>query len=112
MRDGAHEERAAGRRKAAGTLAMAAAVRAVDLICDAGLGKHSIAASHQVAIDLLATVEGPEQAVEDFSVCQTFKSGYNYHATEVDDEQLDDVMAAANALVDEALRRAQDNGWM
>ena len=56
MLDGARCELEAGRRRAAGTLAIAGAVRAVDLICDTALGHHSTAASHQVALDLLATV--------------------------------------------------------
>lgn len=111
MLDGARCELEAGRRKAAGTLAIAGAVRAVDLICDTALGRHSTAASHQVALDLLATVPGADEAVEHFSVCQTHKSDYNYHATEIDSEQVVAVIEAAEALGREAHRRVQDRGW-
>lgn len=48
MNDGARSELAAGRRRSAGTLAIAGAVRAVDLICDAALGEHSVEPSHAV----------------------------------------------------------------
>ena len=52
MNDGARSELAAGRRRSAGTLAIAGAVRAVDLICDAALGEHSVEPSH--AADVIA----------------------------------------------------------
>jgi len=81
MNDGARSELAAGRRGSAGTLAIAGAVRAVDLICDAALGEHSVEPSHGVALDLLASVPGAENAVEDFSLCQTRKSECNYHVS-------------------------------
>jgi hypothetical protein len=112
MLDGSRSELAAGRRKAAGTLAIAAAVRSVDLICDAALGEHSVAASHSVALDLLATVPDAETAIENFSLCQTHKTDYNYHITAVNDEEVVSVMEAAESLAQEARRRLKDKGWM
>lgn len=108
---GARSELTAGRQKAAGTLAIAAAVRAVDLICDAALGRHSTAGSHQVALDLLATVPNSEEALELFSLCQTHKSDYNYHATLIDQGQVVAVIEAAEALGQEAGRRLNARGW-
>ena len=94
MNDGARSELAAGRRGSAGTLAIAGAVRAVDLICDAALGEHSVEPSHAVALDLLASVPGAENAVEDFSLCQTRKSEYNYHVSDIDDAEVVSVIEA------------------
>ena len=51
MNEGARSELAAGRRRSAGTLAIAGAVRAVDLICDAAIGEHYVEPSHAVAFD-------------------------------------------------------------
>ena len=87
-----------GRRRSAGTLAIAGAVRAVDLICDAALGEHSVEPSHAVALDLLASVSGAENAVEDFSLCQTRKSEYNYHVSDIDDAEVVSVIEAAESL--------------
>ena len=112
MNDGARSELTAGRRRSAGTLAIAGAVRAVDLICDAALGEHSVEPSHSVALDLLATVPGAENAVEDFSLCQTRKSDYNYHVSDIDDEEVVSVIEAAEGLSEEARARLQAKGWV
>jgi len=111
MKDGARSELAAGRRKSAGTLAIAGAVRAVDLICDAALGQHSVAASHSVALDLLASVPGAENAVENFSLCHTRKSDYNYHVSGIDDDEVVSVIEAAESLAEECQARLRDKGW-
>jgi hypothetical protein len=111
MNDGARSELAMGRRRSAGTLAIAGAVRAVDLICDAGLGEHSVEPSHAVALDLLASVPGAENAVEDFSLCQTRKSDYNYHVSEIDDHEVVSVIEAAESLAEHARARLRDKGW-
>lgn len=112
MNDGARSELAAGRRRSAGTLAIAGAVRAVDLICDSALGQHSVAPSHSVAIDLLASVPGAENAVESFSLCQTHKSDYNYHVSDIDDDEVVSVIEAAERLSAEARDRLMDKGWL
>jgi hypothetical protein len=111
MKDGARSELAAGRRKSAGTLAIAGAVRAVDLICDAALGRHSVAPSHSVALDLLASVPGAENAVENFSLCQTRKSDYNYHVSDINDDEVISVIEAAESLAEECQARLRDKGW-
>ena len=112
MNDGARSELAAGRRRSAGTLAIAGAVRAVDLICDAALGEHSVEPSHAVALDLLASVSGAENAVEDFSLCQTRKSEYNYHVSDIDDAEVVSVIEAAESLAEDARARLRDKGWV
>lgn len=112
MLDGALSEMAAGRRKSAGTLAIAGAVRAVDLICDVELGEHSTAASHRPALDLLATVGDSEPQLEDFSLCHSHKSDDNYHVSGIDDDEVREVVDAAQRLAAEALRRLRDAGWL
>ena len=112
MNDGARSELAAGRPRSAGTLAIAGAVRAVDLICYSALGEHSVAASHSVAIDLLASVPGADNAVENFSLCQTRKSDYNYHVSDIDDNEVASVIEAAERLSEEARDRLIDKGWI
>jgi hypothetical protein len=112
MNDGARSELASGRRRSAGTLAIAGAVRAVDLICDAALGEHSVEPSHAVALDMLASVPGAENAVEDFSLCQSRKSDYNYHVSEIDDHEVVSVIEAAESLAVHARDRLGDKGWV
>lgn len=111
MKEGARSELAAGRRKSAGTLAIACAVRAADLICDAALGRHSVASSHTVALELLASVPGAENAVENLSLCHTRKSDYNYHVSDIDDEEVMSVIEAAESLAEECQDRLRDKGW-
>lgn len=109
---GARSELELDRLKSAGTLAVAAAVRAVDLICDAALGRHSVSPSHIAAIDLLATVPASESLVEDFSLCQTRKSDYNYHVAEVASLEVRDALEAAERLASDAQRRLREKGWL
>lgn len=111
MKEGARSELAAGRRKSAGTLAIACAVRAADLICDAVLGHHSVAPSHSGALELLARVPGAENAVENFSLCLTRKSEYNYHISDIDDEEVMSVIEAAENLAEECQASLRDRGW-
>ena len=111
MIDGASRELSSDRPHAAGTLAVAGAIRAVDLICDATLGEHSVAPNHTAAIDLLSTVPDSEDLVEDFSLCQTHKNDFNYHVStlSVNDARL--VMDASRRLAKDAVRRVKEKGW-
>lgn len=112
MLDGARSELGLGRPKAAGTLAMAGAVRAADLICDAEVGRHSTAPSHTAALDLLATVPDAEASVEDLSVCLSRKSDYNYHLADIDPADALIVLEAAERLGAEARRRLAAEGGL
>ena len=67
--------------------------------------------SHAVALDMLASVPGAENAVEDFSLCQTRKSDYNYHVSEIDDNEVVSVIDAAESLTEHALARLLEKGW-
>jgi len=65
-----------------------------------------------VALDLLASVPGAENAVEDVSLCQTRKSDYNYHVSEIDDQEVVSVIEAAESLAEHARDRLRDKGWV
>lgn len=108
---GAECELSSGRPHASGTLAVAGAVRAVDLICDASLGHHSIAANHRDAIVLLATIPGIDDLVEDFSLCHTHKTGFNYAASNLDHQDAKDVLDAARRLFAKAIMGIKEAGW-
>ena len=108
---GAEWELKAGRPHASGTLSVAGAVRAVDLICDASLGYHSIAPNHRYAIELLATIPGTASLVEDFSLCHTHKTGFNYSASDLDLPEAQDVLEAAKRLFVKAVAGVKENGW-
>lgn len=111
MMDGSQSEIDSGRSHSSGTLSVSGAIRAVDLICDAELSEHSTGASHQAAIDLLATIEGAGHLVEDFSLCQANKTEFNYHASDLNIEDAKDVLEAARHLASEAIRRVTLKGW-
>jgi len=53
-----------------------------------------------------------ENAVEDFSLCQTRKSDYNYHVSEIDDHEVVSVIEAAESLAEHAPDRLRDKGWV
>lgn len=112
MNDGARSELTAGRRRSAGTLAIAGAVRAVDLICDSALGLHSVEPRHSVAQDLLESVPGAENASANFSLCQTRKSDYNYHVIDIHDDEVVSVIEAAESLAAEARARLRAKSWI
>jgi hypothetical protein len=109
---GAHSEFSVERFKPAGTLAISAAVRAADLICDVELGKHSIAGNHRAAVDLLATVPGSEESVADLEFCIESKSDYNYRLVPVDRKHTEEIIKAAQRLAHTARNRAIRKGWL
>ena len=111
MIDGAQSELDRGRSHTSGTLSVSAAIRAVDLICDTRLGEHSTGANHRGAIDLLATLEGLENLVEDFSLCQSHKTEFNYHASALNLQHASEVLAAARRLAAEAVKGVVANQW-
>lgn len=111
MIDGAQSELDLLRSHTSGTLSVACAVRAVDLICDAKLGEHSTAANHREAIDLLAKVAGAQTLVEDFSLCQSHKTEFNYHASALTLEHAGEVLDAARRLAAEAVQGVIAKGW-
>ena len=112
MLDGAASELSLGREHSAGTLAIAGAVRASDLICDVKLGSHSVAASHTKAEDLLGGIAGYEHFVEDFSVCRVRKTEFNYHASGLTIEDAREVLDCASHLALEAVRLVVSAGWV
>lgn len=112
MIDGSQSEIDFGRSHSSGTLSVSGAVRAVDLICDAELGKHSTAANHRDAIELLATIPGKEHLVGDFSLCQSRKTEFDYHASELTIEDAREVLEAARHLASEAIRLLTLKGWI
>ena len=112
MIDGAQSEIDFGRSHSSGTLAVSGAVRAVDLICDVELGEHSTAANHRDAIDLLARIISAESLVEDFSLCQSHKSEFNYHASDLAIEHAGEVLDAARRLATVAVQRVVVKGWL
>lgn len=111
MIDGAQSELGLHRSHSSGTLSVSGAIRAVDLICDARLGVHSIAANHREAIDLLAKSTGAQSLVEDFSLCQSHKTEFNYHASALTLEHAGDVLDAARRLGAEAVREIIIKNW-
>ena len=111
MIDGAQSELDLLRSHASGTLSVSGAVRAVDLICDARLGEHSIAANHREAIELLARAAGAQPLLEDFSLCQSHKTEFNYHASALTLEHAGEVLAAARRLAAEAVQGIITKGW-
>lgn len=111
MIDGAQSELDLLRSHASGTLSVSGAVRAVDLICDARLGEHSIAANHREAIDLLAKATAAQSLLEDFSLCQSHKTEFNYHAPALTLEHAGEVLVAARRLAAEAVQGIITNGW-
>ena len=111
MIEGAQSEIDLGRAHSCGTLAIAGSVRASDLICDASLGYHSIAASHQAAGDLLSQIGGNENFVEDFSFCNARKTEFNYHTSDLTIEDAREVLECAKHLAMEALRLITIKGW-
>lgn len=108
---GAQCELNAGRPHASGTLSVAGAVRAVDLICDAYLGHHSVAANHRDAIELLDEIAGMSSLVEDFSLCHTHKTGFNYSASDLDLPEAQEVLDALGRLSSRAVSSAKEKGW-
>ncbi|MDP1720256.1 MAG: hypothetical protein Q8L08_04565 [Candidatus Nanopelagicaceae bacterium] len=111
MIDGSQSEIDLGRSHSSGTLSVSGAVRAVDLICDAELGEHSTAANHRDATELLATIPGEEHLVGDFSLCQSRKTEFNYHASELTIEDAREVLEAARHLASEAVGLLTRRGW-
>ena len=111
MIDGAQSELDAGRPHSSGTLSVSGAVRAVDLICDANLGEHSTGSSHKDAIDLLAKVPDADDLVEDFSLCQSNKTEFNYHAAALTLEYAGEVLEAARRLAANAVQRVTEREW-
>lgn len=111
MIEGAQSELSLLRSHTSGTLSVSGAIRAVDLICDARLGVHSTAANHREAIDLLAKSTGPQSLVEDFSLCQSHKTEFNYHASALTLEHAGEVLEAARRLAVEAVREITIKGW-
>jgi hypothetical protein len=109
---GARSEFLVERFKPAGTLAIGAAVRATDLICDVELGKHSIAGNHRAAVDLLATTPESEESVVDLEFCIESKSDYNYHLVPIDENHTEEIIKAAQRLAEAARRRATAKGWL
>ncbi len=103
MIDGAQSELNLLRSHTSGTLSISGAIRAVDLICDINLGKHSSAANHREANDLLAEIAGAQSLVEDFSLCQSHKTEFNYHASALTLEHAGEVLEAARRLATEAV---------
>lgn len=111
MIDGAQSELALGRSHSSGTLSVSGAVRAVDLICDVRLGEHSTAANHRDAIDLLSKIAGSDRLVEEFSLCHSHKTEFNYHASALTLEHAGEVLAAARHLAAEAVLGVIEKGW-
>ena len=111
MIDGAQSELDAGRPHSSGTLSVSGAVRAVDLICDANLGEHSTVTSHKDAIDLLAKVPGADDLVEDFSLCQSSKTEFNYRASALTLEHAGEVLEAARRLAANAVQGVTEKEW-
>jgi hypothetical protein len=112
MIQGAQSELGHDRLHSCGTLAVSAAVRASDLICDVALGLHSIAANHLAAQELLASVPDSAEAVANLSACLANKTAFNYHVTDMDRAQVQEVLDAALELQAEALRRLDARGWI
>ncbi len=111
MIDGAQSELDLLRSHTSGTLSVSGAIRAVDLICDARLGEHSVAANHREAIDLLAKSNVAQSLVEDFSLCQSHKTEFNYHASALTLEHAGEVLDATRRLAAEAVQGIITNGW-
>lgn len=111
MIDGAQSELDLLRPHTSGTLSVSGAVRAVDLICDARLGEHSTASNHREAIDLLAKITGAQALVEDFSLCQSHKTEFNYHASALTLEHAGEALEAARRLAAEAVQGIIAKGW-
>lgn len=109
---GAHSEFLVERFKPAGTLAISAAVRAVDLICDVELGKQSIAGNHRAAVDLLATTPDSEESVIDLEFCIESKGDYNYRLIPIDKQHTEEIIKAAQRLAHTARNRATSKGWL
>jgi hypothetical protein len=109
---GAHAESDAKRFKNAGTLAINAAARASDIICDAEIGVHSTSPSHSDALNLLATVPNSKESVADLSYCLSTKSDYNYHITGVDKKHATEIIKAAARLSKTARARVAAKGWL
>lgn len=111
MIDGSQSEIDLDRSHSSGTLSVSGAVRAVDLICDAETGEHSTSANHRDAIELLAQIPGKEHLVEDFSLCQSRKTEFNYRASGLTIEDAKEVLEAARHLASEAIRLITQKGW-
>lgn len=109
---GARSEFSVERFKPAGTLAISAAVRAADLICDVELGKHSIAGNHRAAVNLLATTPGSEESVADLELCIESKGDYNYRLVPIDKKHTEEIFKAAQRLAQTARNRATRKGWL
>lgn len=111
MIDGSQSEIDLNRSHSSGTLSVSGAVRAVDLICDAESGEHSVSPNHRDAIERLAKISGKEHFVEDFSLCQSRKTEFNYHASELTIEDAKEVLEGARHLASEAIRLITIKGW-
>lgn len=103
MLEAAAAEHEAARLKAAASLAVNAAVRASDVICAAGLGYYSAAASHAAAIELVDQVS--DVLADKLALVIANRSFFNYRVGDADPDQVGDALAAAATLVAEARKR-------